>query len=69
MRTEEEVRALLKHVIADDRLKRGPALVQINAPLALIQTELEARCETLLWVLGKRPHGGGSAGQPPEPLR
>lgn len=64
VKTEAEIRALLEHIERDDRLGYRPALVQVNAPLALIQTELDARAETLRWVLGHRDHGGGSAGSP-----
>ena len=53
MRTEAEVRALLKEVTADERLGYPPATVEINAPLALVQLELETKRDTLKWVLGE----------------
>lgn len=43
---------MLKEVEADERLHYEPALVQVNAPLALIQVELATRANTLRDVLG-----------------
>lgn len=63
-RSAEEVRELLDHISADDRLGYETAIFQVNAPLAAIQIELEARQNVLQWVLRERDHGGGSAGDP-----
>lgn len=52
MRTEEEIVARLAKIMEDDRLSQPPATIQINAPLALIQLELETKRDTLRWVLG-----------------
>ena len=63
-RPEDEIRDLLDHISADDRLGYETAIFQVNAPLAAVQIELEARQSTLRWVLRERDHGGGSAGDP-----
>lgn len=55
MKTEEEIRARLAEIEADERLQRPPAKVDINAPLALVQVGLEEASNTLRWVLGL-PH-------------
>lgn len=49
----EEVQLKLAELQQDNRLSGSPALVQINAPLALIQVSLEAKISALQWVLGK----------------
>ena len=36
---------------SDSRYKAAPATVQINAPLALIQVDLESRVAALKWAL------------------
>jgi hypothetical protein len=54
MKSEAEVRALLKKIESDERLWYKPALVQINAPLALIQVEGETKANMLRWVLGMK---------------
>lgn len=51
MRTEEKIRALLAHVEKDDRLKQPPANIHVNAPLALVQLELETKRDLLRWIL------------------
>ncbi len=51
MKSERQIRKMLKTIKADDRLKGRPATVDINAPLALIQTHLEAQIQILNWVL------------------
>lgn len=60
--SEREIRAALAKIEADERYHYAPALVQINAPLALVQVDLTARAEVLAWVLGesvpkRRKHG------------
>lgn len=54
MRTVEEIKEQIQKVEADDRYQSGlkmPATIDINAPLALIQLEMETRIKTLKWVL------------------
>lgn len=51
MRSAEEIRAQLIRIEEDDRLHYPTATVWENAPLALIQTNLEARRDVLRWVL------------------
>ena len=53
MKTETEVRAEIQALKADSRYKQRPALVEINAPLALIQVSIAARIRALQWVLAK----------------
>jgi hypothetical protein len=57
--TEQEIRKRLSDIDADERFHYPPALVQINAPLALIQVELETTARTLAWVLGIKPPKSG----------
>uniref|UniRef100_A0A6M3M872 Uncharacterized protein n=1 Tax=viral metagenome TaxID=1070528 RepID=A0A6M3M872_9ZZZZ len=59
MKTEKEVEEKLGELLADDRLSYAPALVDINAPLALIQTDLEAKVTILRWVLSDKEKKGG----------
>lgn len=51
MRTKEEIEEKIAYYKADTRLQQPSATVQINAPLALIQLELEARISALEWAL------------------
>ncbi len=51
-RTAEEIRIKLNEIESDARLHYKTALVEINAPLALIQTDLAAKADALRWVLG-----------------
>ena len=54
MRSEQEIKAKIAEVEADSRYQSGqecPATIGINAPLALVQLELETRLNTLKWVL------------------
>jgi hypothetical protein len=51
MKTEQAIREQIAKLEADERYSYPPAQVQINAPLALIQVELEAKVQTLKWVL------------------
>jgi len=53
VRTIEEVKAKLQELKNDDRLKSPSATVFVNAPLALIQLELETKILTLKWVLNE----------------
>lgn len=57
MRTENEIRHKLTEVLDDERLGYDDAEVEVNAPLALIQTQLKERKAMLEWVLdGGEPH-------------
>ena len=51
MKTQQEIEERLDKILKDDRLSYPPANVQINAPLALIQVQLESMRSILLWVL------------------
>jgi len=52
MKTLKEIKQKLVETESDERLSYEPATVQVNAPLALIQTQLETTVNTLKWVLG-----------------
>lgn len=60
MRTKEEIQAKIDKIKADGRMKGygtdayKPANVQINAPLALIQTTYEGMIAGLEFALGER---------------
>lgn len=51
MKTEKEIRDKIGELRADNRLKQPPATIDINAPLALIQLELETKIAALEWCL------------------
>ena len=51
MKEIEEIRAEIERLEEDERYQQKPALVEINAPLALIQVEIESRIRTLKWVI------------------
>jgi len=51
MKTKQKIKEEMEQLQADERLSYPPALVQVNAPLALIQVELKAKLKTLQWVL------------------
>ena len=57
--SDHEIRKRLSDIDADERFHYPPALVQINAPLALIQVELETTARILAWVLGIKPPKSG----------
>jgi len=50
MKSENDVRAKLAELLADERLDNTATIFE-NAPLALIQTEMEAQIRILLWLL------------------
>ncbi len=50
-----EIRAAIARIDADERYHYPPALVQINAPLALEQVAMSAKVQALAWVLGIKP--------------
>jgi hypothetical protein len=52
MKTKNEILAKIEELNGDERHKYKPALVQINAPLALTQVEIQAKIDALAWVLG-----------------
>ncbi len=51
MKSEKEIRKQLKKIESDKRLSYPTATIVENAPLALIQLELEMKRDTLKWVL------------------
>ena len=51
MKTKTEIEKKLKETESDERLGYPTATVFANAPLALIQTQLETLRSTLKWVL------------------
>jgi len=51
MKTEAEIRSAIAAIEKDRRLKAKPATLDINAPLALIQCNMEGQLEALRWVL------------------
>ena len=51
MKTEKEIRDEIKLIKSDERYGYAPALVQVNAPLALIQVAMKNRVLMLEWVL------------------
>jgi hypothetical protein len=51
--TEKQIRDRIAEIDSDERYHYKPALVQINAPLALIQVQMEAEARALSWVLGE----------------
>lgn len=56
MRTKEEIIKQLVKILEDERFWYKPAIVDVNAPLALIQVDLEAKFLMLCWTL-KKPTG------------
>lgn len=51
MKTEAEVKVLLKKKQAELKTYGKPALVEVNAPLALIQATLEGQIQALQFIL------------------
>lgn len=55
MKTVEEIKGQIAKIENDSRYQAGlehPATIEINAPLALVQLDLEVKIRTLKWVLG-----------------
>lgn len=50
--SDAELYNRLALIDADERFHYPPALVQVNAPLALIQVSMSAEAKALAWVLG-----------------
>lgn len=57
--TEKQIRARIAEIDYDERYHYPPALVQVNAPLALIQVSMQATASALAWVLGEKPPPSG----------
>jgi len=55
MKTRLQIAGRLAAIASDDRYHAPPALVEINAPLALIQVALETEAIALAWVLDESP--------------
>lgn len=53
MKSEEVIRETLKKLEDDSILKEETATIEENAPLALMQLEMETRIRVLKWVLGE----------------
>lgn len=51
MKNEKKIKEKLEELKKDERVNYPPANVFSNAPLALIQVELDAKIKTLEWVL------------------
>jgi len=51
MKTKGEIEKQIKLLESDERLKMPSATIDINAPLALIQLEMETKITTLKWVM------------------
>jgi len=54
MKSVEEIKKMMAEIEADNRYISGqkhPATIYENAPLALIQLEMETRLKTLKWVM------------------
>jgi len=52
MKTEKEILDKIKELESDERLSYPTATIIENAPLALIQLEMESKITALKWVLG-----------------
>lgn len=65
MKTEEAIKAWIRELQADTRLKQPTATVFENAPLALIQLSLETQISTLEDVI----NDAGTAHPHPVPRR
>lgn len=57
MRTHDEILAEIRRLAEDDRYWYETANVFVNAPLALVQTNMWSRAGALLWVLGLPDQG------------
>lgn len=53
MKTKDEIERYLQKVLEDERLSYPSADIWTNAPLALVQLELETKRDVLKWVLEK----------------
>ncbi len=57
MTLRQLIKAKIQELKGDSRMRLKPANVYINAPLALIQTEIEGQLAVLNWVLKQLPKG------------
>jgi len=53
MKTKDEILAKIEELSGDERHNCKPALVQVNAPLALIQVDIQGKIDALKWVLSE----------------
>lgn len=53
MKTKKQIEEKIKEIEADERYKASPAVLDVNAPLALIQIGMESQVRALKWVLRK----------------
>lgn len=51
MKTEKEIKNRLEQIKQDERLSYPSATIDTNAPLALIQLDLESQIKILEWIL------------------
>jgi hypothetical protein len=51
MKTEQVIRDQIEKLAAADAHKEPAADIEVNAPLALLQTEIDAKIAALEWVL------------------
>lgn len=55
MKTESSIRNRIATLLGDDRLHYRSATVFENAPLALIQIQMETEINVLSWILEEPP--------------
>lgn len=55
VKSRKQIEALIEQIEADERLHYPRANVFINAPLALIQVELESQVRILKFILNDAP--------------
>jgi hypothetical protein len=53
IKTEQEIKDKIVQIETDNRMKHKKALVFVNAPLALIQCDYQAKIDALKWALGE----------------
>ena len=53
MKTREEILEYIEKLESDDRYKAPKAVIQINAPLALMQLSIGTKIDVLKWVLSE----------------
>ena len=51
MKTKEQIEEKIKEIESDERLSYPSATIDVNAPLALIQLEMETKLKMLKWIL------------------
>ena len=54
MKNKKEIKEQIKEIKSDERYNYPPATINENAPLALIQLEMEVKVEALKWVLQEK---------------